>query len=127
MNRKGQVLILFVLLLPVLLLFAGIVIDTGISYIEKRKIENVMKDTISYALDHLEEESQTLKINMGHIMNENIKDIYDMKIEIGNQYIQLQVEKKITTIFGIMTTPNKTIKLSYRGNLINGKKNIERK
>ena len=127
MNRKGQVLILFSLLLPVLLLFAGIIIDTGISYIEKRKIENVMKDTISYGLDHLEEEHRTLKINMAHLINENINDIYDMKIEIGNEYIQLQIEKKITTIFGLMTTPNKTIQLSYKGNLINGEKNIEKK
>lgn len=117
-NNRGQVLAMFVLLLPILLLLAGLVIDTGLAYMEKRKIEHVMKDTIAYGLGHLDTEESILKLNMTNLLKENISDIYEIKIDIGNQVIKMQVEKKVKTIFSAITTPNQTIKLSYKGNLI---------
>lgn len=120
-NNRGQVLAMFVLLLPILLLLAGLVIDTGLAYMEKRKIEHVMKDTIAYGLGHLDTEESILKLNMTNLLKENISDIYEIKIDIGNQVIKMQVEKKVKTIFSAITTPNQTIKLSYKGNLIGEK------
>lgn len=122
MNKKGQVLVLFLILLPFLLLLVGLIVDIGMSYNEKRKIEHVMKDAISYALDHTGEE-ETLKINMTHLLNENIKNIYEIRIEIKNEKVYLRIEKRMDTIF----LPNsQTIKLSYQGELINGEKRIKK-
>ena len=123
MNKKGQVLVLFLILLPFLLLLVGLIIDFGFSYNEKRKIEHAIKDSIFYALDHMNEEETTLKINMTHLLNENIKDIYEIRIEIKNEKITVGVEKRMDTIF---LPKNHTIKLLYQGELINGEKRIKK-
>lgn len=124
MNNKGQVLVLFVLLLPILLLLAGIMIDTGFAYIEKRKIEHVIKDTISYALEHLDKNESDLKLEMTNLVKQNIDDIYEIRVEINNETVILQVEKRIETIFSAITVPSQTIKLAYKGNIVNNKKII---
>ena len=50
-NRNGQVLIAFMLMLPLILLFLGLIIDIGLVFIEKRKIENNIKSVISYRFE----------------------------------------------------------------------------
>lgn len=126
MNHKGQVLVLFVLLLPILLLLTGLIIDTGISYMEKRKIESTVKDIISYALDHLDDDLNVTKKKMNDLLNKNIHDIYDLKIEIQNRVVQIQIEKRIKTIFSGISKSGRTIKLSYKGKLEGEKKQIKK-
>ncbi|MCI9233032.1 MAG: hypothetical protein HFH08_00375 [Bacilli bacterium] len=123
MNKKGQVLVLFLILLPFLLLLVGFIVDIGMAYNEKRKIEHAMRDSISYALDHIKEEESTLKVNMTHLLKENIKDIYEIRIEIKNEKVSVGMEKRIDTIF---LSKDYTIKLSYQGEFINGKKRIKK-
>ena len=48
MNKKGQVLVVFVLLLPLIVIFLGLVIDIGNSLVMKKKYENIVKDVIIY-------------------------------------------------------------------------------
>lgn len=126
MNHKGQVLVLFLLLLPILLLLTGLLIDTGWAYIEKRKIEHVMKQTILYALDHLDDEEETLKLKMKDLIHQNVKDLYDIRIEIRDQIIKLHIEKKLNTIFSSLHITEHQIKLSYKGKIIEEKKIIEK-
>lgn len=126
MNHKGQVLVLFVLLLPILLLLASLIIDTGISYMEKRKIEATVKDTVSYALDHLDDDINFTKKKMTDLLNKNIIDIYDLKIDIQNRIVKIQIEKRIKTIFSGIGKSGKTIKLSYKGKLEGSKKQIKK-
>ena len=123
MNKKGQVLVLFALLLPIVTLLLALMIDTGFSYIELRKIDQITKETISYGLDHIKEEN--IKLNLTYLINQNIKDIYDMQIEIDSSMIHIQIEKKQNTIFSKITK-NKTIKQSYQGTIIDGKKEIKK-
>lgn len=123
MNKKGQVLVLFLILLPFLLLLVGFIVDIGLSYNEKRKMEHAITDSISYALDHIAEEEDTLKINITHLLNENIENLYEIRIEIKEKKIYLRVEKRIDNIF----LPNKQIiKLSYQGEWIDGEKRIKK-
>lgn len=123
MNHKGQVLVLFLLLLPILLLLSALVIDIGFSYIEKRKIENVVKDTILYGLDHLEEEENVQKINMANLLKQNISDIFELSIRIQNDTIKIRIEKKIKPIF--FTKPQ-TIQVSYKGTKVESEKKIQK-
>lgn len=123
MNKQGQVLIPFLILLPILLLLVGLIIDFGMAYQEKRKMEHVIKDTITYALNHITEEESTLKINMTYLLNENLKNLHDIRIEIKEKKVTIRLEKKIETIF----LPKKnTVKLSYQGVLENGEKRIQK-
>ena len=48
MNKKGQVLVVFVLILPIIILFLGLVIDIGNSLVIKKRYENTLKDIITY-------------------------------------------------------------------------------
>lgn len=121
MNHKGQVLAIFVLLLPILLISASLIIDVGLSYIEKRNIERATEETIYYALDHLDQDATALKTNMTYLLNENIKNIYDLRLTIENEIITISIEKRTNYIF----TKNKgIIKLQYQGKIIDGKKII---
>lgn len=123
MNKKGQVLVLFLILLPFLLLLVGLIVDLGIAYNEKRKIEHAITDSISYALDHINEEETSLKINMTNLLKENIKDVYEIRIEMKDNKVYVRLEKRIDTIF---LPKNQIIKLSYQGELINGEKRIKK-
>lgn len=119
-NARGQVLVLFCILLPILLLSVAIIVDIGFSYYEKRKIEHVMKDTLIYALDHITEEKTILKTNIAHLMNENIDDIYEMVIQIEENNIELHIEKRLKCLFSFMKTPYQMIKLHYIGASVDG-------
>ncbi len=121
MNKKGQVLALFVILLPILILLVGLIIDTGLAYMEKRKIENLLYDTISYGLDHIEEND--IKMKLKYLITENLNIESDITIE--NNIITIQIEAKIKTFFHGLN-PYNHIKISYQGNTQNGKKNIRR-
>jgi len=61
---------------------------------------------------------------MTNLVKQNIDDIYEIRIEINNETVILQVEKRIETIFSAITVPSQTIKLSYKGNIVNNKKII---
>jgi len=123
MNKKGQVLVLFLILLPFLLLLVGLIVDLGLAYNEKRKMEHAIIDSIGYALDHINEEETVIKINMTNLLKENIKDIYELRIEIKDGKVYVRIEKRIDTIF---LPKNQIIKLSYQGEVINGEKRIKK-
>lgn len=121
MNHKGQVLVVFVLLLPILLICASLIIDVGLSYLEKRNIERMTEETISYALDHLDQEETALKTNMTHLLNQNIKNIYDIRISIQNETITITIETRTNYIF---TKNRGIIKTTYQGKIVDGEKII---
>lgn len=114
---------LFLILLPFLLLLVGLIVDLGLAYNEKRKMEHAIADSIGYALDHINEEETVLKINMTNLLKENIKDIYELRIEIKDDKVYVRVEKRIDTIF---LPKNQILKLSYQGEVINGEKRIKK-
>lgn len=87
MNNKGQALVEFVLILPVFVFLLLVVIDFGIIFNEKNKIENDSLDIIN-----LYKNGKTL---------EEINDIYsDNKIVINNEdnYDRIVVSTNIKLI-----------------------------
>lgn len=103
MNNKGQVLVLFVILIPVILLFSIVSIQIGNLYLEKNKNTNIIKDTIRETLNN-----PSTEINL--IIEKNIKDIKEKTIFISEDEIHLKItqEKKV---FG----RNFNIKYNYKG------------
>ena len=51
MNNKGQVLPIFVILFPIIILIVTYIVDIGLMYTEKRKIENTTYDARNYYFD----------------------------------------------------------------------------
>ena len=60
LNKKGQVLVVFVLILPLILIFLGLVIDIGNRLVIKKKNENILKDIVIYTYKTLEKEENEL-------------------------------------------------------------------
>lgn len=97
MNKKGQVLILFVLLIPVFLMLLAFVIDIGFLYIEDKKIESSIKESIQYGLENIDNIDIQSKID--ELITKNINNALSIQVHIDNGYIYVSVEKKYQGMF----------------------------
>ena len=96
MNNKGQTLVVFVILLPlILLIFVGL-IDIGNLYINKRNINNILDKAVEYKKEGK---------NIEEFINKNIDDC-----EIINDENSITIEKNVQ---GILKKYN--IKVTKKG------------
>ena len=112
MNNKGQTLVVFVIILPILLMVFTLIVDLGFLYIEKRNIDNNVYDSVEYYLDNITDENIENKINK--LLNKNIKDIDDIVINETDEYIEIKVSKIRKSLFSIITKDNQ-INIIYKG------------
>ncbi len=121
LNCKGQSLVLFVLILPIILMIMIMVIDIGKMVNLRNQLDSINYLAIDYALDNIDNENLSLVIE--ELIKKNDLDINIAKISISNK-IEVELEKDVDLIlFG-----NKIIdvKSSYIGYSDNNKKIIER-
>lgn len=122
LNNKGQSLVLFILILPILLLMLILVGDIGNAIISKQELDNINYLTIEYGLEHIEEDNLETKlidmINLNTTLNEINVSIKDKKITITTK----------KNVKGILATGFKILKIesSYEGYIEEDKKIIER-
>lgn len=116
LNNKGQVLVCFVIMLPILLLAITLIVNLGIYGIEKRKISNTVKDTIKYGLNHIDDDN--VKDTMRDLIIQNIDDINasDINITTNNSYIKINVTKTEKALFSGFNN-NLQIDVTYSGNI----------
>lgn len=116
LNNKGQVLVCFVIMLPILLLAITLIVNLGIYGIEKRKISNTVKDTIKYGLNHIDDDN--VKDTMRDLIIQNIDDINasDINITTANSYIKINVTKTEKALFSGFNN-NLQIDVTYSGNI----------
>lgn len=112
MNNKGQTLVIFVIILPILLIMLTLVIDLGFMYIEKRNIENNVYDSVEYYLENIGDESIDTKVKK--LLNKNIKDIDKLIINEESNYVEIKVSKIRKSIYSIITNDTE-ISVNYRG------------
>ena len=111
-NSKGQVLVLFVLILPIVLMGLVLVIDLGLLYSEDKHIENSIKDALQYGIQNREDKTIVEKIT--HLLNENVNDIDNVEIINQENYLKVEVEKRYEGLFqGIFPTNIYNIKNTY--------------
>ncbi len=111
MNNKGQVLVLFVLLLPVILLMVGIVTDTGMMLLEINKLDNLSKYIITY-----QSENPCDEICVQKLINKNDTNIqFTLSTEDSLSIITL--EKNMDSLFGkIINIKTYSLKSKYAYN-----------
>lgn len=121
MNNKGQTLVLFILLLPIILLLLCLTIDLGRVLIEKRKIENVIKDAIKYELNINENDTEISKNRLTNTIIKNIKNVKIKNIDISsNQVITISIYKQSEGIFtNLFKNDLFDINLTYKGYMDN--------
>lgn len=124
-NNKGQVLILFVILIPVFVLIAAFTIDIGYNFYESNKLDNVNKMIIKYGLKNLDKDN--LKAKLIDLLHHNADDIESYSIYIDNNKITININKKIDSIFGkIINIDTYQLSSIYKGSIIDDKVFIEK-
>ena len=121
MNNKGQTLVLFVLILPIIIFIMLLVIDVSNMFITKQELNNINKIVLNYGLDIIEEENIDSKLE--ELINKNIS-VNEHTIRIDNGIIEIEIKKNIQGI----VTKNKIyeVKSTYKGYIEEDKKVISR-
>ena len=121
MNNKGQTLVLFVLMLPIIIFIMLLVIDVSNMVITKQELNNINKMVLNYGLDIIEEENIENKLE--DMINKNIStNEHTIKIDDGTIEIDLKKEIK-----GIITKEKiYEVKSVYKGYIKEDEKVISR-
>lgn len=120
LNNRGQTLVLFVMLLPIMLLVMVLVFDIGKSIVEKQKLDNISFMIVSYGIEHSKDDNidGTLK----ELVTLNYKDATDVEILIKDDYVSVSLSGKVKGVFGnLVGKSNFKVRSYYIGN-INDKK-----
>ena len=112
MNNKGQTLVIFVIVLPILLVMFTLIVDLGFLYIEKSNIENNVYDSLEYYLDNIDNNDIETKVNK--LLNKNIKNIDKLTINNNDEYVEITIVKERKSIYSIITNSTK-INVNYKG------------
>ena len=94
MNKKGQSLVIFVLILPVIALLIAFFIDSSISIMEKNRLEGIIKSNMNEALNSNIYDAEKIK--------EAIKtndDIY-VSVSIENDKLEIKANSNKKSVFG---------------------------
>ena len=111
LNSKGQSLVVFVVLLPILLLFMAFIFELGnITYL-KNKYENEIKSTIEYGLKHQEDEN--LKSKLNRLLDENLEG--NKEISITENSIEIHITHNPNGIYSELFKKQFEINLTYIG------------
>lgn len=121
MNNKGQTLVLFVLILPIIIFIMLLVIDVSNMFIAKQELNNINKIVLNYGLDIIEEENIDSKLE--ELINKNIS-VNEHTVKIENGTIEINLKKNIQ---GIVTKKKiYEVKSTYKGYIEEDKKVINR-
>ena len=125
LNNKGQSLVLFVVILPILLLILIMVIDVGKVIVLKQELKNISNIVLEYGLDNLDNED--LYSELIDLIELNNDDIDNIDIKINNDKIYVKLIENVDGMFSkIIDISIFKINSSYVGYIKNNKKVIER-
>lgn len=123
LNNKGQSLVLFIVILPIILFMLVLVYDIGNAIYEKNRLSNVNYMVINYALDN-EDVSESDIVNL---INKNINRLSNIKVIINDDKVNISLSKNIKGVFGRMFDFDLITAYSeYIGYIDNGNKIIEK-
>lgn len=124
LNNKGQSLVMFIILLPILLLILTLVYDVGNAIYEKDRLSNTNYMVVDYALDNIDSIDDD---DLNTLILKNDNNLDDISIMIIDNSVDISLKKNIKGVFGKMFNLNLTfVKSEYNGKIVNGKKKIER-
>lgn len=124
-NNKGQTLVLFLLLLPIILIILVSVINYGMLSFEKQKLENNIKYAIEYGLKLKQNETivedgiltnDEIKNKIEYLLKQNIS--YDkLEIDVNDYSVSIFLEKKNNELLNIIS--NNKFEFDYYGTIVN--------
>lgn len=98
MNRRGQTLILFVILIPILLGFAAFIVDVGMLTHEHLRLSKITKLALNYcSIENSQHENES-KIKEIYIKNDmNVKNLEFIQTKNA---LRIKNDYQISSIFG---------------------------
>lgn len=124
LNNKGQSLVTFVLIIPIILLVLVLVYDVADALYEKNRLSNTSYLAEEYALDNIDNIDENEVI--AYILK-NSENLNNISVIIKDGVVDIELDKNIKGVFGkSLNFDLIEIKSKYRGTMVNGKKNIER-
>lgn len=123
LNNKGQSLVMFILILPVIILVLVLVVDVGNAIYIKNKLDNVNYLVMDYALNN--KNSSNLSEEVITLVNKNMDGISFINIDNESDYIYISITKKISGIISDKVIVSEAIS-KYKGYIKEDKKIIER-
>jgi Flp pilus assembly protein TadG len=125
MNRKGQVLVFFIILIPLFLTIAAVAIDMGHSFYQSNKLHSITNMALKYGLKHINDADIRSKIIDLLYKNDNKLDSYELVIEENK--ITLKTNKTVDSIFGrAINIDFYYLSATYIGFIVNDKIIIEK-
>ena len=124
-NNKGQSLVLFVIILPILLLILVLVLEVGKVITVKSELNNINDIVMDYGLANLDKEN--LEEELIDLVKLNKNDIDNVEVNIDNEKIYITMYEKIDGVFASFVNVSIfNVKLSYVGYINDGVNRIER-
>lgn len=109
MNNKGQSLVIFILLLPLILLIFAFIIDIGMINYNTKKIdknmEHIIQDIFKKNID---------ETDITFLIKSNIKSVDIKNIEVTENKVQIDIKVKLNTVFTNLIKEN-TYETTYLG------------
>lgn len=120
MNNKGQTLVLFLFLLPIIFLIFMALYQYGAAQLEKKRMEDAVKEVVQYGLDY--KEDNDVKEQMITMFQKSFPDISkeSIEIKIETDEVRMVVKKE----YAILFFARPIIRVSYVGRNIDGKVQI---
>ena len=125
LNNKGQSLVLFVVVLPILLLVLVLVIDIGRAICLKQELNNVNKLVLDYGLDNLDNENIVNELTKLVNLNNDEVDEIDIQIDNNKLYIKLNSDFDMM-LSGLIDISIFDINSYYVGYMEDNEKRIEK-
>ena len=128
-NNRGQTLVLFILILPVILSLLLLLINYGILSYEKQKLSNNIRQATEYGLnlkknndinsaDYLNNEE--IKKRIEYLLDENVT--FDkLDVVVNDSSIRVILTKKNVGFINILNIFDNTIELEFYGSISSGK------
>lgn len=125
LNNKGQSLVMFVMILPILLMIIMMVIDIGKMVQRREELDSINYILVDYGLDNIE--LNNLENKLKEILDKNDKSIDIVKINIDKESLEVEVILR-DEVDLLILKDNKLfrVKSDYVGRVVDNKKIIER-
>ena len=124
-NNKGQSLVLFVIVIPILLFILILVIDIGKAINLKQELNNINKIVLDYGIDKIDEEN--LEVELTELVKLNNNEIDKIDIKLDDDKIYLNISCNMDLIFiSLGDLSLFEITSSYVGYIQDGNKRIEK-
>lgn len=120
LNNKGQSLVAFLILFPIVILIMFIVIDILNARIVKSSLDNISKIAITYGVNNIDSSDIVSKIEKLLYKNNSKLDSVDIRIDDGKVYIDIteRQEMIIDIGFDYMMIKSSLYGYNYEGKIV---------